>query len=131
MQPRKACEVVLGGTPYYFAMTKVEAVEHRLREKIEVLIDGFSDEQALEFFKDFVRAAYRRRTAQGMVADDEAAVAFLNSSDFDALLRMIFLETPDPEESLADFVASVAWNIHDIAHANTQPYNIFDEGNLQ
>ena len=127
MKHRRAHEVVLGGTPYYFMMSKVEAIEYQLHDKIEVLIDNFSDENVLDFFRDFIRSSYRRKTAKGYLTDDESAVNFLNSADYDELIRIIFVDNAFPEETLADFIASTAWNLHDLNHQDDSSYNIFNE----
>ena len=127
MRHRRAHEVVLGETPYYFMMSKVEAIEYQLHEKIEDLIDNFSDENVLDFFRDFVRYSYRRKTAKGYLTDDEAAVKFLNSADYDELIQAIFVNNESPEETLAEFIASTAWNLHDLNHTDDSSYNIFNE----
>lgn len=127
MPIRKPYEVVLGGQPYYFMLNRAELVEFRLRDKLEELVDYFSNENVLDFFRSFVRASYKRKTQHGFVSDDEAAIAFLNSENYDKLLRIIFWENPDPEEALAVFIDATAWNLHD--NTSIIAHNIFDEEN--
>lgn len=119
-------EVVLGGNHYYFVMSRAEAVEFQLREKLEDLVDTFSVENVLKFFRSFIRASYRTKTFTGFVEDDSAAVDFLNSADYDDLLRQIF-DTPFPEDVLAKFINKTAWNVNNYAQSGEEIYNIFDE----
>ena len=117
--------VFLAGRQHFFSLTDEEAVTYQLHDKIEDLIDGFSNENLLKFFQDFVRASYRVRTATGNRADDEEAVKFLHSQAFEELATIILVENSDPEESLADFISSTTRS----KHGQPKTHNIFDERN--
>lgn len=117
VNPKKPLSLPLGGRLHYFRLEALQTIEFELERKIDDVVEHGAD--PLIFFRDLVREAYLVKTVEGFYKDDEEAVGFLYSDDYDELLRAIF-EAPDPEQNLADFIAEITPTID-----NT--HNIFED----
>lgn len=115
-------KVWLDGEWHHFMLNRVEVVEHRLHDRIEELVDYFSNEKVLEFLHDICRAAYVVKTPTGFVHDDDASANFVMSDAYSELAQALLLDAQNPEDELANFIAATCFNLQHTTH------NIF-EGN--